>query len=427
MPAPLLPKGYAVYLVTVAKYRSAVLLGFAFAQVATVNADALKRDWSVAGYGTLGAVYHDEPGIEYRRDISQGRGAKAGEIDFGVDSRLGLQLNVPLATRWEIVVQTEAGMTAQSDWKPAFNWVLLKYTPNEVFTLRAGRLIIDPYVSSDSRGVGYSAAMVRPAVEVFGVLNAQRYDGADAVMVRPLGAGQMEAKVYAGRSQGQITYGTQVDLDLDEAFTYGGHLQWADQQWQFRLSTLSIKFERDVYDTSLQDALRGLGTAASLRAAESVSYLDRTIRFLSLGVLFTHDELQAQFMVSHSSTDEPGPELPDVGLLSFSHRMGAFLPYVGISAGWTPRRFRQSSGLPDAAGPQVAQINAGLDRAQRMFWDNQHSLTVGVRYDFIAKFSLKAQVDRVHFQDSSVLIDRSGGLLTDRTFPVFSLALDFVF
>jgi len=33
----------------------------------------------------------------------------------------------------------------------------------------------------------------------------------------------------------------------------------------------------------------------------------------------------------------------------------------------------------------------------------------------------------VHFQDSSVLIDRSGGLLTDRTFAVFSLALDFVF
>ncbi|MET0498979.1 MAG: hypothetical protein ABW106_12020 [Steroidobacteraceae bacterium] len=417
-----------MYLVNcIAKYRSAMLLGFAFAQAATVNADALQPDWEFAGYGTLGAVYHDEPGVEYRRDISQGRGAKPGEIDLGVDSRLGLQLNAPLSSRWEVVVQTEAGLRTDRSWKPTFNWALLKYTPNDSLTLRAGRLSIDPYLSSDSRGVGYSSVMVRPAIEVFGVLNAQRYDGADAVIGHPLGSGQLEVKLYGGWTQGSITYGTLGGFNLDGSLTYGGHLQWTDQQWDLRLSALTITFERNLADPSLRNALRSIGTAASLEAAEAFTYRDRRISILSFGALFTREELQAQFMVSHASTRQPGPELPDVGLVSVARRMGRFMPYLGLSAARSKRHLFLGTGIPDAAGPEIARLNAGLDFAQRVNWDNQQSLTAGVRYDFIADFSLKAQVDRVHFQDSSVLIDRSGGLLTDRTFAVFSLALDFVF
>ena len=414
-------------LVSRAKYRSAVLLGFAFAQIATVNADGLEQDWAVAGYGTLGAVYHDQAGIEYRRDISQGSGAEAGSIDFGVDSRVGLQLNAPLSDDWEIVVQTEVGLTAESNWKPTLNWGLIKYTPDDSWTLRAGRLSIDPYVSGDSRGVGYSSVMVRPAIEVFGVLNAQRYDGADVVMVRPLGAGQLETKFYGGWLQGQITNGARTDLDLDGSPTYGVHLQWTDQRWQVRVSARALEFRRDIFDVSLQNALRSLGTPASLRAAESLLYRGSKLGFVGFGVLFTDERWQAQFIASHSIISPRVPSPPDVALLSVARRMGRFMPYLGVSAGRTQRKLPLSSGLPDAAGPQIARINAGLNLTQRRFWDNQQSLTAGVRYDFLPNFDLKLQVDRVHFQDSSVLIDTSGGLLTDKTFPVYSLALDFVF
>lgn len=42
--------------------------------------------WTVGGFGTLGAVWHQEDDTQFRRSVDQRRGARANELDFGVDS-----------------------------------------------------------------------------------------------------------------------------------------------------------------------------------------------------------------------------------------------------------------------------------------------------------------------------------------------------
>lgn len=49
--------------------------------------------WSVSGFGTLGAAWHDADDTQFRRSVDQRRGTRANELDFGIDSTLGLQVH----------------------------------------------------------------------------------------------------------------------------------------------------------------------------------------------------------------------------------------------------------------------------------------------------------------------------------------------
>ena len=399
---------------------------FIFACCSAAPADGLKPAWDVAGYGTLGALYHNQEGIEYRRDLSQGAGAKARTVDFATDSRLGLQLNANVGPRWDVLIQSEIGVTAAGDWRPVFNWALLRYAPSDWMALRIGRLSIDSYVAADSRGVGYSAVMVRPAIEVFGLLPAERFNGADAVLVRQLGSGSLEAKFYGGALRGQTSDGVRPIFDLDGSRIWGGHLQYEYRQWEVRLGASSVRFAHEPFDTSLTSALRDLGTPGAVRLVAATSYRHRRIDFYTASAVLNQNAVQVQLLLSHSHTREPGVQLADVGLFSIAYRWDRWQPYIGYSAAWSDRTLR-TTGLSDETSPQVAAINAGSGSLQRHSWDNQQSLAIGVRYDPMNAIALKLQVDQVHFRDSAVLVDHHAAPLQDRTFQVVSAAMDFVF
>lgn len=59
----------------------------------------------IGGFGTLGANYHSAGDLEYRRSLDQVHGARGGEVAFGVDSLLGLQLNARASEHLDAVVQ----------------------------------------------------------------------------------------------------------------------------------------------------------------------------------------------------------------------------------------------------------------------------------------------------------------------------------
>ena len=80
------------------------------AAVSAEGAPAPEADarWSVSGFGTLGAVWHDEGDTQFRRSVDQRRGARANELDFSIDSTLGLQVHGALTPQWSVMAQ--AGM-----------------------------------------------------------------------------------------------------------------------------------------------------------------------------------------------------------------------------------------------------------------------------------------------------------------------------
>jgi Gram-negative porin len=391
------------------------------------SVDELGSNVSVAGYGTIGGLYHDQKGIEYRRDERQGRGAEAGELDFATDSRLGLQLNVKLGSTLEAVLQEEAAFYTEGNIRPQINLGLLKFSPNDNLTLRAGRLGADIYMTADTRGVGYSWMMIRPPIEVFGIISAQRFDGGDLVLAMDLGDDQrVEAKLFAGSLRGKLVGDDLSSFNLDGSHVVGGHLQYSHGGLDIRLGAARVRFAHESPAAPLQDALRHLGTIEAANAADALSYENRAFEFYTLGVLYSAESLQSQLLYSHSRTSAPGIDVPDVAMFSIGNRFGSLTPYAGYSAAWNDRP-RLQTGIPSSASPQVAQLNAAVELATEMVRDRQSSIAAGLRYDLMPRIALKGQIDRVHVTDSAVLLLTTTEPLRDRSFWVYSMAVDFIF
>jgi hypothetical protein len=391
------------------------------------SVDDLASKMSIAGYGTVGALYHDQSGIEYRRDGWQRHGAEAGELDFTTDSRFGLQVNAKLTSALEVVVQQEAAYYRDGAIRPEINLGLLKFSPNDDFTLRVGRLSADIYMTADTRGVGYSSMMIRPPIEVFGIISAQRFDGADVVIATDFGEDQrIEGKVFGGALRGKLVGDDRSSFDLDGSSVIGGHLQYSHSGFDVRVGAARVKFAHESPAAPLLDALRQIGTVEALRSADALSYKDRSFEFYTLGVLYSVETLQTQLLYSHSRTSEPGVDVPDVAMFSLGNRYGVFTPYIGYSAAWNDHPDLRT-GVSDEASPQIAQLNAAMRVAADIARTRQYSVAAGVRYDFMPRLALKGQIDRVHFVDSAVVLDTVVDPLRNRSFWVYSVALDFIF
>ena len=84
-----------------------------------------------------------------------------------------------------------------------------------------------------------------------------------------------------------------------------------------------------------------------------------------------------------------------------------------------------ASGLPDAG--QGALINAALTQVPGQSYADQHTVSMGVRWDFRRDMALKLQADLIRGQRDSAYMFRRESLRWDGDTNIFSLALDFVF
>src|SRR5512143_4348793 len=114
------------------------------AAVATGRAD--EGVLSLSGFGTIGVVHHDTSGVEFRRDISEPGGAKAGDWSAAQDSMLGVQATLRPSSRVEATVQLVSRHAIDVEFKPQLTWAYVKVRPGEELALRAGRLGIDMYL-----------------------------------------------------------------------------------------------------------------------------------------------------------------------------------------------------------------------------------------------------------------------------------------
>lgn len=406
--------------------RLAAACAFAlFSAASAAHADEPR--FSVHGFGTLGATYHDASGVEYRRDPSQARGATAGEVSFDTASRLGLQLNVRLASAWEVMVQGESKLNPDNNWKPDINWAVLKYSPADWITLRAGRLNFDPYVGGDSRDIGYTWLTVRPPLEVYGAMDAQRYDGGDLLMRFPLGPGLLEAKFYRGEMADTESVATRnFRVRLDGSDLVGGHLDYSTEIWSVRLgmSQTTVASPENTW-APIITLLNSYGTQQTRTIANMLDVDGRKISNGTLSATYRPGPFQAELIYAHAWTEAPALPLGERAALTLGYRFGHFTPYAAVSAVKTDRTMYRT-GLPSSLNPRIAALNAGIELAQTTAWDNQRSWALGVRYDVLSRLALKAQVDVVDVSNPSVIMG-TGIPAEGRTFGVFGLSADFVF
>ncbi len=377
---------------------------------------------SINGFGTLGAVYNTHGSAEYIRDISQTSGP-AGGWSADVDSRLGLQLGWRFTRELDAVVQGVSRYNHNGNYDPQLTWAFLRHTPSPAMQVRVGRVGLDTYMLADSRDVGYSYLWMRPPVDYYGVRHITHLDGVDMVLRRPVGAGLLWGKLYAGLADERIpSEADGVVLDSAGSQMYGGHINYEQGPWRWQLGAMELRYRLDA-PSSYYDLIRQLDLYADFplfpaeerAVARATADIMRdiirsvTLQITSVGIAFDQGRFQAQAMLAHAN--RPGDEGDaTTAFVTFGYRIDRVTPYLTLSGTRTEGYNLRELGLP-------------LDGQYGL---TQRSLSLGARYDFTMNMALKTQFDLIDVEQTGLLWRRADPSWQGSA-NVFSLGFDFIF
>lgn len=381
--------------------------------------------FSLQGFGTLGVTRTNDDNAQFVRDLSQPQGA--GKSWTGkVDSLLGLQANIHFSLQTEGVLQAVSRHHYDGSYDPELTWAFLRHDFSPDFSLRAGRLGTEFYMLGDSRLVGYSNLTLRPPPDFYGSLVFSHIDGVDVSATLPVASGLLSGKLFAGLSPEKAPFGYGIDWNLRGSTLLGGYLDYLNGPWQVRLGHAQVRFKHEIpIDEWLVVAYADplAGTPYNSLVPE-MAMADQWARFSSIGVVYDEGPLNIQLMVNRIEQDSPAYEDSKGGYVLAAYRLGAMTPYLGFS-----RSFSSAGSLPSSQDPIFgAFLNSVLTPGMvAQSHIDQHTYTLGGRWDFQKNLALKAQVDWIRGKPSSTFLFKNPNPGWDGNMTVFSLALDFVF
>lgn len=382
--------------------------------------------FSLRGYGSLGMVYHDTAGVQYRRDISQAAtGAKAGEVSTDQDSMLALQADYRGQTGFGGTLQVVSRQNAENNYAPQVTMANLQYRAGDG-RIQLGRQLIEAYLEGDAAEIGYANTQVRQAT----IHYPRVIDGMGAEVSYPLGQGLLRFNGQAGSAVGKVKSSGSV-YDAGGAEVLEGGIIYHYGAWQGRLSAGQLIFKNETPDMlsggSFAVILPMLPNGNLLR--DKFSMQGRRISHRMLELAYDSGDLRMQ--TGYSNFRQSHVPLQQVYALRAAYRSGELTPYVSYAKRWAARDF-VGTGLADGLSAQIDALNRAILQAETAVICNQSELALGVRYDFMQDVALKLQWDRIRFQDSQTLVVTSGATSSPvtrgfKTMDLYSVVLDFQF
>ena len=383
--------------------------------------DPITSAISLHGFGTLGLTRTDNDNAEFVRDLSQPSGA-GKSWTAKIDSLLGIQANIDFSPNTEAVVQVVSRFHADGSHDPELTWAFLRHDFSPDFSLRAGRLGTEFYMLGDSRLVGYSNLALRPPPDFYGSLVFSYIDGLDVSTTLPISKGLLRGKLFAGLSPEETPFTSGTSWDQKGSLLVGGYLDFLRGPWQLRLSHAQVRFN---HETPTDELLRSIGDPLAgtsyFALVPDMAMVDRWARFSSLGLVYDQGPLNIQFMLNQIKQDSPAYADSKAGYIQAAYRFQSVTPYLGFSRSLTSREAIPNSIIPI---PGLDSITESLISQSYL---DQHTYTLGGRWDVHKNMALKAQVDWVRGTPASLFLFKNTQPAWDGNMTVYSLALDFVF
>ncbi len=381
--------------------------------------------FSLKGYGTLGAVYHNAAGVEYRRDISQAvTGVNAGSVRFRQDSMLAIQADTREVNGWSASLQVVSREDADNDFTPQLSMAHVKCRSGD-YLVRAGRLIIETYMEGDAAEVGYANLMVRQPL----IFYPRYMDGVDAEFAHPVATGLLRIKGLAGKAVGR-SVSDNGKYDISGSRLYGIGAEYGAGSWAVRGVTARMEMKNEIAEMAaggqLSNALQSVPNRAAL---QDVLTMQRVLNVSTFEAAYDANGLQshAGFTVTRSAGWSDKYSM----FVNAGYRMGAFTPYTSYATSHAARAFI-GTGIPDGLTSQADKLNQAVRVAEAAHLVNQTDLSIGVRYDFMRNKALKFQWNHIRYQDPENIVDTNlaAGDVAARGFKamdLYSVVLDFVF
>lgn len=331
---------------------------------------------NISGFGTLGAVGTDNDEADYRSDIRQHRGATES-IDFGVDSKLGVQANLKLNDTFSAVGQVLA--SRRHTERPVVEWLYGQAALPAGVTVKLGRMVLPTFLVSDSRAVGYAQHWLRAPQTVYTQYPASSFDGAQLQYRRGLGAVNLTAQLSFGEAKADLaTRNVVAKADLP------------------RVASLNLLLESGNW-------LARFGhTASPDTTLKGLPFPEFDDKFTGYGLQY--DNGTALVMGEYARRRQSGAGLldSDSWYVSGGWRFGAWMPYATVG--------------------QMTPKGAGYGTT-----DHDTLRALGLRWDAMQNVAVKAQVEHITSGVSS-FVQGSRAFYAQRPgVRVISATVDFVF
>ena len=397
---------------------SAALAGACGLVSSAAHADATSWDpsWAFSGFGTVGYVQTNTDNGLFAGPGQSGGASKDGT--FGVDSKIGAQINAKANNVFSGTVQAISERNGDGNFKPAIEWAFLKAQVTPGLSLRAGRIGAPLFMVSDFRNIGYSNLFLRTPLDVYGQVAFSHFDGGDAIYQDTVGSATLTGQVFYGRTNA-VSDGTPIrvkhEAGINVTAEFDNGITLRAGRVQGKLSAIS---------SSLDQLVGILSQTPFADVGEEVSVTEKPASFTGFGIGYDHDNWVGNVEYTKRKTSSYVSSTTGWAA-TLGYRIDKFTPYAVVSQ-LKVDSSNVNNTIPTSV-PQLAPLAAAVDGliADQNLAEKTDS--IGVRWDAWKNIDVKAQYDRV--QPTS----GAKGMFNRVTTPlpsavsVYSIAVDFVF
>ena len=403
----------------------AALLWYCGGADADATMDSGQSMFAFSAFGTLGVIRSSEDRADYAASPVAPNGAGyTHEWSPDIDSRLGAQASAHFTPQISAMLQLISEQNFDKTYKPHIEWANIAYQPTPEFSVRVGRIVLPTFLLSDTRKVGYANPWVRPPVEFYDLNPIFNSDGADASYKSHLGDVVNTLVGTYGETDSGVPQGGRYEVRrlrvIADTVEYGAlTLHVAYQAASFTYSTLDALF----------DGFREFGPQGAA-LAQKYDLQNKPAQVFEAGAMYDPGNW---FVTSewgrrnlHSAIGES-----TAWYLSGGYRVAKFTPYLTYAdVKSNSRTFDPGldvSALPPYLQGPAAGLNAGLNAILSKAAD-QHTISVGSRWDVMKNVDLKLQYDHVDLGRGSAgsLINVQPGFEPGGSVDLVSLDIDFV-
>lgn len=340
--------------------------------------EADERSVSVDAFGTLGAVHSDYRQADFvvanpfmPRGVGHSRRWASDQ-----DTKLGLQLSAD-AGRFSAVVQGITKLRYDNTFKPELEWANVKFAITPDLSVRAGRVVLPTFLSSDTENVGYVRPWVRTPGEIRVQLPMTNSDGIDLTYQFETGAVSHRLQVLFGQNEENLpeneVFQNKRIRTLTDTLEHGPltvHLGY--QKMEYRVTPNPEKYDFEAFDIGV-----AYDPGAWYAIAEQFN---------------TFDDAMGNARASS---------------LGGGYRFGNLTPYLVWS--------------------KIEQSSVGSLGARPVL--DQRTVATGVRWDFARNMDLKLQYESVEIGTAIIpasFINLQPGMQVGDRVNVISATLDFV-
>lgn len=365
--------------------------------------------FSVSGFGTLGAVVTDSDQFGYRSDFSSTGSVFDGEVDFSESSNLGVQFETVLNPSFDAVVQLVYRNQDEPTLDSLLNLAFVRYTPNSNWSFRAGRVAFDLFLLTEYRDIGFAYPWAHVPSEIYGVIPHRNTDGVDATYTRSLVSGAISGKLYYGQSDADVAgFGESSTNPVDFGEVVGIALDYKTLAWDLSLNHSQVTFDSELV-TPLANGIKQLNSlvpgfnhiwpnAGSVAAGMEIDNTKGT--YTSIGVQYSMQAMTFVGELARIKAESLSVQDVGSGYLSAIYHVGQhnfFTSYARSRTEQLPDEEVNLQALTQIPGALVAY--SGAQTVLGFYNVNQETVSLGWRWDFTEKMSLKLQWDHTRIND----------------------------